>query len=143
MSLNLIKIKILSFQIRKFPRLCIHISRSRAHRLEGLAIVPGRGGKKGASKRKEGIDSVARILDVIAEAPLRLYTGKQQSDFQAREGGSTVQPGQLFPRGTVLMEATVESAPACTLRNYSNAGVVTLRLFVSHRFIDDSKNASF
>lgn len=71
---------------------------------------------------------MARILDVIAEAPLRLYTGKQQSDFQAREGGSTVQPGQLFPRGTVLMEATVESAPACTLWNYSNAGVVTLIL---------------
>lgn len=132
MSLNLIKIKILSFQIRKFPRLCIHISRSRAR------SWPRR--QKGSV---EEVDSVARILDVIAEAPLRLYTGKQQSDFQAREGGSTVQPGQLFPRGTVLMEATVESAPACTLRNYSNAGVVTLRLFVSHRFIDDSKNASF
>lgn len=70
MFLNLIKIKILSFQIRKFPRLCIHISRSRARswpRRQKGSVEEGGG---------EGVDSVARILDVIAEAPLRLYTGK-------------------------------------------------------------------
>lgn len=133
MSLNLIKIKILSFQIRKFPRLCIHISRSRARswpRRQKGSVEEGGGGRFG------GADF--RCYRGGTVAPLHGQTTVRfpsEGEGQHRPARSIISP--------VLMEATVESAPAYTLRNYSNAGVVTLRLFVSHRFIDDSKNASF
>lgn len=50
-------------------------------------------------RRKEGAHLVARITDLIGgyRAPLRLYTAKQQSDFQL--GPGTVHRGQLFSRG--------------------------------------------
>lgn len=110
--------------------------------------------RRKSRRREKGVDSVARILDVIAEAPLRLYTGKQQVRFPSggRRGAATApstQPGQLFPRGTVLMEATVLARlssfphPKIILQNYSNTADVSETLRFTPICKDDSKNASF
>ena len=91
-------------------------------------------GLKGASKVKEegGAHLVARITDLIGgyRAPLRLYTAKQQSDFQL--GPGTVHHGQLFSRGPQWnginggyrgAGGSSSRVPAFLPSNYSNATI--------------------
>lgn len=114
-----------------------------------------RGGKKGASKVEEegeggrfgGADF--RCYRGGTVAPLHGQTTSPISKRRGAATASSTQPGQLFPRGTVLMEATVLARlsrfphPKIILQNYSNTADVSETLRFTPICKDDSKNVSF